>query len=120
MNSKQLELERKQLLNKVRAIENKLGITKTRLDLDEIKDKVEKFTGINVKKIGKYGDMDTKIAKQMFWRTGYLYKYSGTILSRYCGMKTRFSATKGKNMYIDKCSKNKILQQDWESFKQKL
>lgn len=120
MDIEELKKERMQLLNRVRIIEKQLNLQVTKLELDEIRDVVKKATGIDVKNIGLRGDKETRLAKQMFWRAAFLYSYSGTVLSEYCGMNSRFAALAGRNLYVKKCKKDKSLDFDWKTFKQKL
>ena len=120
MNIEKLKEERIELLKRIRAIEKQLNITSIRYTLDELRDKVKNFTGINVENIGSKGSMKGKLAKQLFWRAGFNYSYSGTVLSDYCGMKSRFSAINGRYLHIDKCKKDKSVLFDWNRFKETL
>lgn len=120
MDKEKLREERIELLKRLRLIEKQLSIKPTMLGLDEIRDKVNEFTGINVENIGTKGNMKTKIAKQLFWRVAFNHSYSGTLLSEYCGMKSRFSAINGRYLHIEKCKKDKSVLFDWNRFKETL
>lgn len=120
MDKEKLREERIELLKRLRLIEKQLSIKPTRLGLDEIRDKVKEFTGINVENIGTKGNVKTKIAKQLFWRVAFNHSYSGTLLSEYCGMKSRFSAINGRYLHIEKCKKDKSVLFDWNRFKETL
>lgn len=120
MNIEKLREERIQLLKRVRTIEKQLNMDVVKYTLDELRDKVKDFTGVNVEKIGVKGNTKTKIAKQLFWRAAFNYRHSGTVLSDYCGMKSRFSAINGRYLHIERCKKDKSALFDWNRFKETL
>jgi hypothetical protein len=119
MDRKTLEKQREKLLEELKVINKQLGI-RSHIAIEEIRDKVKEFTGIDVKNLGTKCTKKAKLAKQIFWRAGFLYSYSGTELSEYCGMKSRFSAISGRNLHIDKCKQDRSLDFDWKTFKNKL
>lgn len=120
MDTERLKKERKELLNRLRIIEKQLNLKVTKLELDEIRDKVKNITGIDVKNIGVKGNIKTKIAKHMFWRAGFLYSYSGTDLSEYCKMGSRYAAIVGRKLYIERCKKDRSALFDWNRLKETL
>lgn len=119
MDRKTLEKQKEKLLEELKVINKQLGV-RSHLTIEEIRNKVKEFTGIDVKGIGTRCTKKSKLAKQMFWRTAFLYSYSGTELSEYCGMKSRFTAVSSRNIYVYKCKKDKSLDFDWNRFKETL
>lgn len=86
-------------------------------DIEKIAKKVEEFTGINVKGIGKKCSMEAKLAKQLFYRTCFLNRISGTLSSNYTASKSRFAAIMARKLHVNKCKKEKSVQMEWERFK---
>lgn len=91
-----------------------------KLELDEIRDKVKQFTGIDVKNLGRVCGNKGRLAKQMFWRVGFLHCYNGKALSEYCGMKNRGTSSVCRNLYVKKCKTDNSLRFEWELFKKSL
>jgi hypothetical protein len=111
--------ERRRLFDRIHEIDKllKTNSDTNKLTIEEIALKVKEFTGVEVKDIGKRCKKNGKIAKQIFWRAGFLNFISGTKLSNYTGDKSRLAAITGRSLHINKCETDGMLLVEWNDFK---
>ena len=117
INEEELKREKSKLLARIRVIEKQLSQSVTRMSLEEISEKVEYITGVDVKNIGKRCKKDAKIAKQIFCREGFNQGWSSPQLSKFCGDSSRFTALASRYRHIDSCNGNWDVKQQWLKFK---
>lgn len=87
------------------------------MEIQQIANKVEKFTGITVNNIGRKINREQQAAKRLFYRTGFLYSISGTKLAKFVGDKSRFNSYEARLSHINKCKTDNSVKWEWEKFK---
>lgn len=116
MNIVELLKERAILEEKIKEIDRKIGTPIEVVKLEELRQKVKEFTGIDVHQIGK-GSHSKVSAKRLFWHMGFLNNYKGECLSNFTGDKTRFTALAGRRTHIKLCKTDKSVENEWNRFK---
>lgn len=85
--------------------------------MEEIRTKVEEFTGTNIKDVGRKCSYSVINAKRLFWRICFFYGITGEISSKFTGDKSRFTSLSGRKTHIKLCKQDKGVENEWNIFK---